>query len=114
MDENTVDSIMNTLERWAAEKRPIDATTMLDACLKLTLLLGDEANDLYTLEKQIAEEKVKWLNQGKTVAYANLQVAASQYQFEAKLKAATIKRVEELVRISKIRARLADNEYRSQ
>lgn len=113
MDENTVDSIMQTLERWAAEKRPIDATTMLDACLKLTLLLGDEAHELYKLEQLIAEEKVRWLNQGKTAAYANLQVAASQYQLEAKLKASKIKRVEELIRISKIRARLADNEYRT-
>lgn len=109
----TVDDILAVLETWAAEKQVIDAHQLLDAATKLTLLLGDEANELFLLEQQIALEKVTWLEQGKSVAYANLQVAGSQHQLEARVKAAKIKRVEEMVRLAKIRARLADNEYRA-
>lgn len=112
--EQTADDILAVLETMAAEKQVINAHQLLDAATKLTLLLGDEANELFTLEKQIAEEKVKFLEQGKSVAYANLQVAASQHQLEAKVKAAKIHRIEEMVRLAKIRARLADNEFRAQ
>lgn len=108
------DDILAVLEGWAANKEVIDANRLLDAATKLTLLLGDEANILFTLEREIAEKKVKFLEQGKSVAYANLQVAADVHTLQAKLQAAKIKRIEELVRLSKLRARLADNEYRSQ
>lgn len=107
------DDIIAVLEMWAREKQVIDSNQLLDAATKLTLLLGDEANELFTLERQIAEAKVKFLEQGKSVAYANLQVAASEHQLQAKLQAAKIKRIEELVRLAKIRARLADSEYRA-
>lgn len=109
-----VDDILGVLEGWAASKQVIDSHQLLDAATKLTLLLGDEANLLFVLEQEIAEKKVKFLEQGKSVAYANLQVAASQEALRAKLQASKIKRVEEMVRLAKIRARLADTEYRSQ
>lgn len=108
------DDILKVLEGWAANKEVIDANRLLDAATKLTLLLGDEANELFILEKEIAEKKVKFLEDGKSVAYANLQVAADEHTLRAKLQGAKIKRIEELVRLSKLRARLADNEYRSQ
>lgn len=110
----TADDILAVLETWAAEKQVIDSHQLLDAATKLTLLLGDEANELFLLEQNIAKEKVKFLEAGKSVAYANLQVAASQHYLEAKVKAAKIKRIEEMVRLAKLRSRLADNEYRAQ
>lgn len=110
----TADDILAVLETWAAEKQVIDAHQLLDAATKLTLLLGEEANELFALEQNIAQEKVKFLEMGKSVAYANLHVAASQHYLEAKVKAAKIKRIEEMVRLAKLRSRLADNEYRAQ
>ena len=110
----TASDIMGVLQRWAEEKRPIDAHEFLDAATKLTLLLGDESDKLFNLEQNCAIERVKLLDEGKSVSDARTRVEAYDAFREARSKKALIERITETIRLAKLRARMGQEEYKAQ
>lgn len=111
----TVDLILNWLKDNVEHKRMIDAHTWVDACQKLNVLLSDEHDKLYDLQQKVAQEKVRLLDSipKPAVNEAKLRVEATELYKAMKLQEAKIKRVEEAIRISKIQAKLKDNELRN-
>ena len=105
----TVDTILETLEKWVAEKQPIDAHTWLDACVKMTVLTGDDQAELFLLEQLIAKKKLEFMEDGSSVAKANVQIAALDEFVQARRLEAKIERITELVRISKLQARMSND-----
>lgn len=105
---------MNVLEQWSRERRPIDPHEFLDAATKLTLLMGDESDKLYQMEQNVSVERVKLLDEGKSVAESKTRVEASGAFREARSQKALMDRIVETVRIAKMRARLSMEEYKSQ
>ena len=118
MEDNlvTIDKILDWLTESIEHKRIIGAHTWVDACQKMNILLSEEHDSLFMLQQEIARMKVEYLD-GDTkmsVAEAKLRVESSDKYREMQAQKAKIERVEEAIRISKIQARLKDNEYRSQ
>ena len=114
MEEVTIDKIISWLEEQVREKHPIDPQTWLEAGLKLTLLMGDEHGRLFTLQQIIAQQKTELLKLDNSVAKVNLMLEATDQYREMRIQEAKIKRIEELVRLSKKYATLANEEYSHQ
>ncbi len=115
MDEIvTTDLILEWLETQIKRKQIVDAHTWIDACQKLNILLGIEHDKLFHLQQEVAKLKVMYLEQDKSVAEARTRVEASDLYKEMLTQKARIDRINEAIRISKIQARLKDNEYRQQ
>lgn len=110
-DVVTIDGVLAKLEEWVKERHPIDAHTWLQAASQITVLLGGEHEKLFTLQQRVAASKAYYIKeQDFTAARANIELEASDLYKEMRIQEAKIKRIEELVRISKIQARLADRE----
>lgn len=110
----TASDILQVLESWAAEKRPIDPQAYIDAAMKLTLLLGDESDKLYEFEQNCAIERVKLIDDGKSVSESKARLEASDEFKKARSQKAKIERMIETVRLAKLRARMANEEMRAQ
>lgn len=109
----SVDDILGVLNDWSANKVPIDPASWLDASLKLMALIGNEQDNLYEIESAIAQFKASLMEEpGMTAAKAKIRAEASPQFLEAKKAQAKIQRVIEIIRISKIRSRMAGDEFR--
>jgi len=109
----TADDILAVLEKWAAEKQVIDAHAFLDAAVKLNLLLGDESDKLFAMEQKVSLMRIELLEGGANATIAKMRVEGSDEYREARSQKAKIERIIEAIRLAKHRARLADEEYRS-
>lgn len=110
MDKVTVDKIIEKLQEWVENRQPIDAHTWLDAAGKITVLLGDEHDKLFAMKQSIANHKYHLMSEGLKSSAAQAQIETTDEFRQSQEQEAKIKRVEEMVRISKIRAQLAKNE----
>ena len=109
----TTDTILEWLKEQVESKQPISPHTFLDAAMKLNLLLQDESSKLYVAEQECAKMRAELVEGGKTSASAKIVVEASnEYRFAREQKA-KIERIIEMVRLSKIQARIANEEYRN-
>jgi hypothetical protein len=109
----TVDVILDQLQTWVEGKHPIHASTWLDAAQKLTVLMGDDQADLFLLEQVIAKKKLEFIEAGDSVAKANVRIQGTDAHVAAKNLEAKIDRVTELIRISKLQARMSDDNLRN-
>lgn len=114
MEHVTIDLILDTLTKWVEERTPISPDLWVDSAQKLVLLSGDEADRLYELEQKVACMRVELLTGGMNATGAKMHVEASDEYKEARKLKAKIGRIEEIARISKLRARLASEEMRNQ
>ncbi len=114
MTEVTTDLILDTLEKWVEEKQAVSPHTWVDACLKLQVLMDREHDKFYYLFQKVAQIKESYMKEGDTHARARVKVEGSDTYREMKMQEAKIKKIEEMVRLAKIKARLTDEEYRRQ
>ena len=110
----TIDFILDTLEDWVQTKTPISAHTWLESAQKITVLLGHEHEELFKMAQIVARMRLEALKESKSATEAKMKIDATDEQLELKMKEAKIKRIEELVRIAKKQATLADTEMRLQ
>lgn len=108
----TVDTIVNYLRDCVEGKVVIDAHTWIDAAQKLTVLLSDEHDKLFDLQQIVAQKKVNLIEGGASGAESKMRVEALDEYREMSKQRAKIERIEEMVRIAKIQARLKDEEMR--
>lgn len=113
MEEITIQTIISSLENWVKTKKVIDSHTWVDACQKMNVLVATEHDKLFELQQQVAILKVQYIEAGDTVAKSKVKVEASDLYKEACKQKAFIGRVEEMIRISKLQARLKDSEMRN-
>lgn len=109
----TVDTILDFIKDRIEKKIPVSPSLYVDAAAKLNVLLSDEHATLFDWQKKIAEMKVAHIDQEMTNAEAETRVKASEDYRQYCLQKAKIERIEEFIRISKLQARLKDNEYRN-
>lgn len=114
MEANTADSIMTALEAMSRSREPIDPNKWVEGAMKLTVLMGDEASQLYDMEQRVAQMRVEYLTGGMTATAAKMHVEASDQYKEARNQKAKIGRIEETVRLAKLRGRMASEEMRAQ
>lgn len=107
----TVDTILDKLQEWVSEKHPIDASTWLDAAQKLTVLTGEEEAKAFEIDQKLAIEKVKYIEEGDSVAKASVKIQTLPDYVEMRKIYAKIARITELVRISKLQARMSSDSF---
>ncbi len=108
----TSDFIINEIRERIKNKEQIPPDWWCDASDKLNVLLGDETDLLAYYQQQVAQRKVAFIEQGKSVSEAKVRTEAEDIYREMNKQNAKIKQIEEFIRINKIRSRLKDNEYR--
>lgn len=106
----TVDLILNTIQEWVENKQPIDATTWLDAALKMNILVADNQERYWDLHQKVSQRKVVLIENGAKIGTATAKIEASDDYRLMKLEEAKIERVAEFVRLSKIQARMSNDE----
>ena len=112
MDKITTVTILDWLKDSVEQKRPVDAHTWVDACQKLNILIGDENARLYDIQQEVAQFKIKRIESGDSVARAKVYTEASDTYKEMKKQEARIEQIHEAIRISKIQARLSNEEFK--
>lgn len=113
MNENlvTVVDILTHLKGVIKNKIPLDAHDYVEYATRLNLLISDEHDKLFELQKEVANAKVIYIEDGKSVSEAKLRVEATPLYKEMCVQKALIEQVEEMIRISKIQSRMKDNEF---
>jgi hypothetical protein len=110
----TVDTIFGYLQRAIEEKLPLAPSVWVDAASKLNVLLGDEHDALCEREQEVAILKLGYLAEDTkhnvSAAVARVQITDA-YKEMRKLEL-QVKRIEEFIRIAKLRGRLLEAEMR--
>jgi len=109
----TVESIQKWLQEQVEQKLPIDAHTWIDASHKLLVLVGAEQEKLYDLQQIVSIQKCTYMETGDSVAKAKVKVESSDAFKIMQLQDAKVKNIFEMIRISKLRARMANEELKS-
>lgn len=110
---NTLDSLMEYIEKLAQQKGVIDVATYLGVAEKINSLLQNEQDKLYLMEQEVAKSRKTLLDEGKTASHAKIAIEASDAYREARSQKAKIDRAIETIRISKAHARLSTDIYKS-
>jgi hypothetical protein len=110
---STVDTILDWLKKQAESRAVIDPSMFVDAASKMVMLLGDEQDILYELQQAESQVMVSFIESGDSVAKAKLKVQALDIHRSVKKQEARIERCYELVRLAKIRSKIASDELRS-
>jgi len=113
MEANTVDSILEALEKAAERKGETSPEFWIDGCQKLLALLGNEEDRYYELEHLLAKVKMEAMMEGDTASKAKVKAESRTEHLEAKKLKAKINRIFEMIRIAKVRAKMATDEYKS-
>lgn len=108
----TTDLILATLREWVEDKKPIPPHLWIDAAAKLNILKGDETAALFDMQQKVALRKVALIENGDSVSKAKAKTDASDEYKAFKIQEAKIEMIEEMIRISKIQARMNSEEMR--
>ncbi len=112
MEKINCDTILDQLQEWVENKQVITGEVWLNACGKLNILRGDEHNKLFDLQQAVAQQKCLYLGQNEPIGKAKIQVEALDCYKQMLQQKAKMERIEETIRIGKLQARLANEEYR--
>lgn len=105
---------MTWLTNQVQNKLPVSPQQYVESAAYLNILIGDEHDKLITLESDVAKMKQELLPNSKSVAEVKLKVEASDKYKEMRKQQAYIKQIEETIRISKLYARMKNEEMFNQ
>ncbi len=102
----TADIILNEMKKRVEDKTAqFNAGFWVECAQKLNLLLGDEQNNLFNLQQEVAKLKLMWFDsqEKKNVSETKLRVEATEQYKEMRKQEAKCRRIEEFIRIAKKR-----------
>jgi hypothetical protein len=108
----SVKSIVEYLEGNIKKKIPMSPDLYVEAAAKLNVLLSDEHEKLFDLQQKVAQMKAEIVERGETSAKATILVEATDKYRELQSQKAFIGRIVEFIRISKLQARMKQDEFR--
>lgn len=107
------DELLAQIDDFVEKKLPMSPQWWIEQAQKLVVLMSDETDYLHQLQKEVAQDKVKWIDLGKSVAESKLRAEASAL-YEAMLKQKSkCEKITEIIRIAKIQAKFRENEWQS-
>lgn len=106
-DKRTLDGILDNLEEWVTNRIPIGPHLWLEAAQMLTVLVGDVQEELFLTDQALAKKKLEFIEAGDKVNKAEVKIETLDEFVKARMLTAKIDRITELVRISKIQARMS-------
>ena len=108
----TIDTIADYLKEQVEKHLPISPNLWIDSAQKINVLLGDKHDKLFKIQQKVAKIRVGYIEQNKSVSEAKTRVEASEEYREFLTLKAQIGRIEEMIRIAKIQARMKSEEYK--
>lgn len=112
-ENRTIDTMMSWFHQAVQEKKVISPGKWIEAAQYANVLIGDEHDKLFDISQLVAQDKAKLISEGNSVAKAQALVEGTQEYKEYRKQKAKISQIEEFIRISKIQARLKDEEMRN-
>lgn len=106
-----VKETLNQLENLITQKIPLSPAGWLDIIGRVVVEMGSETDNLYALQKKIAQNKVILIQEGKSVAEARSHLEATDLYEQMQRQRALCHKIEELVRIGKLQSKLKGEEY---
>lgn len=108
----SIESIMTWLTEQVQSKQIISPQQYVEAAAYLNILKGEEDSKLIQLKSDVAKMRQDLLPRSKSVAEVKLIIEASDKYREMKLQEAYLERIEETIKISKLYARLKNDEVK--
>lgn len=110
----TTNAILLRLKGWVENAEIHSPSEWVNEALNLTTLEGDEADELFTLQQKVSRMQFEYLGQTekRNVSEAKAYIQTTDEYLEMRKLEAKIKRIQELVRIAKVQARLRADEVR--
>lgn len=106
---NKASDLINWLTAQMANRVPISPDVYMEVAQRLNLLIADEQAHLYDLQQAVSQKKADLIMADNSVAKAKVLVEASD-EYKAYLnQKARIDQIIEYIRISKIQARLTQD-----
>jgi len=112
LEHRTADSVMEKMSEMARDRNPITPGLWVESAEFLNVLRGDEDNKLAKLHQEVAEQKVAYLEEGKSAVEAKTRVEAGDTYYLYLKQKAKIEKITEHIRLAKVRARSANDEMR--
>ena len=112
MTERTVDSVIAWFEETVKSRTPISPNRWVEAAADLNVLQSGEQEKYFELLQEIAQMRVKHLENGFTVAKAKVYIETTDEYRHALILKAKIDRIVEFIRIAKIQSRMAIEEMK--
>ncbi len=112
-DIRTLDRVLDAVKSAVENREAWSPDLWAECAWDMTALLGNEHDRLCDMQQIIAAEKGKLVDEGFTVARAKVAVESTDIYKESQKLKSKIGRIEELIRISKLRSRMAMDEYRT-
>lgn len=107
--ERTCTSIVKSFTERIANREIIPADQWLTGAQFLSVLLTDENDKLFALQQQIAQIKYEKLREGNNVGQTNIFIETTDIYRKFCEQKAFIKQVDEIIKISKLQARLSND-----
>lgn len=110
----TADFILETLQGFIENKSPIAPSAWVDAASKLNVLLGQEHDKLADLKSEVANIKLTYLQEDpkRNVSAAKMKTESEPKYTEMMKQEMKVSRIEEFIRIAKLRGRLSEGEFK--
>lgn len=106
----TADSVLAEIENNVRTEANLAPTSWIQDAMKLTALMGGESKTLFTLQQKLAQKQTEIIESGKSVAFSEVALRATDIWVDMKVQEAKISRIEEMVRLAKVRARIDSSE----
>ncbi len=112
----TVDSLINYLQNKVENKVVLNPNVWIEVAVRLNVLQGAEMDKLLELQQQVAKLKIESIESDpkRNVSKAKMFVEATDLYKDMKRQEAKIDRIIEFIRLSKVQARMRDEEYKGQ
>ena len=111
MENENAESIMRKMEDLATKKIPMSPHYYVECAQQLVSLMGNETDALHKFQREVAELRVSFLDEHKSVAEAKLRTECSEIYETMLRQKSKCERINEIIRIAKIQARMRDNEF---
>lgn len=106
-EPRTTDYILNKLQNEAETAKTMNPELWLDYAQILAALIGVEQIKLADLQQRVAQLRVDLMSKGDNVSAAKIKVEATTEYKEMRLQEMKLKRVDEIIRLAKIQARIS-------
>ena len=109
---NSIDKIFAWYKEMMAERKPIPPAIWVETAMRMNVLVSEIDDEICDLKASIADIAVLCLDEGKSSSEAKIR-ANSGTLYKRYLRAqAKREQIEEFIRLSKIRARMKDEEFK--
>ena len=108
-DLEKIEEIIDWFKMQVRTNQPISPEVWVRGAQKLNILSDSETRRLFEYQQIVAGKKMERIASGDSVAKANVFIETTDEYKEMCIQKARIERIEEMIRLAKIQARMAND-----